>query len=411
MTLPAVLDPTGVSIPTVEEILADLAADQKANVDPLILTEADSLVGNLNAIFASHMRELYELVQTAFDAVDPNNAEDSRLDVISSITGTLREGATHSLLTGTRKATVNLAASTTLPAGARAYVLDTPTALFETTEDAVNAAGVAADVDVAMQSVETGPIHANAGTLTVIATPTVGWNSITNAFDAVLGQDVQSDTDLRLKRQDELAQAGTSTLASLKANLSAMVDSGDGVTQPIISVEVYENDTMVAVNGIPPKAFEAVIWDGASPAADDDDIAAVIFDAKGLGIATSGSESAVVLDTDGVAHTVYWSRATQKTAEFNITLVYDAQKYVGDAAVKTAIADAFVGSSAQRVGGKVSFSVYMAIVQALDGVKRIEGWQQKFTGGAFASFTDLTPGIREVAVTDTSVITITSTPG
>lgn len=413
MTLPATLGAAGVQIPTLLELADDLAASQKATVDPLLLTEADSLLGNLNAAFCSHLREVYELGQSAFDTIDPNNAEDARLDIVSSITGTLREGATHSLLTGTRKATVNLGAGVTLPAGSRAYVLDTPTAIFETTEDVTNPSGGAADVPVSMQSVDTGPIHANAGTLTIISTPIVGWNSVTNAFDATLGAVVQSDTALRLKRQDELAQAGTSTLPSLKANLSALVDSGDGVTQPIISVEVYENDTMVAANGIPPKAFEAVIWDGPSPAAANADVAAVVFDAKGLGIATSGGVSVTVLDSDGVAHVVKFSRATQRTVEFSITLIYDAQKYVGDAAVKTAIADAFQGSGAQAqgVGGKVSFSVYMAIVQALGGVKRIEGWQMKFSGGSFSSFTDLSPGMREVAVTDTSVITVTSTAG
>lgn len=413
MTLPATVGAAGVQIPTVEELLGDLDAQQKAKVDPLILTEADSLVGNLNAIFASHLREIYELGQAAFDSIDPNNAEDQRLDIVSSITGTLREGATHSLLAGTRRATANLSAGVTLPIGSRAYVLGTPTAIFETTEEVENPTAAPLDIPVAMRSLATGPIHANSGTLTVIATPIVGWNSINNTFDAILGAEVQSDTDLRLKRQDELAQAGTSTLPSLKANLSAMVDSGDGVTQPIISVQVYENVTDSTVNGIPPHGFEAVIWDGASPAAANADIAAVIFNAKGLGIPTSGAIAVTVVDTDGTSHVMRFSRATQKTVEIDITLVFDVQTYVGDAAVKQAVADAFqgIGTSAQGVGGKVSFSVYMAVVQALPGVKRIEGWAMNFTGGAPQSFTDLAPDIREVAVTDTSQITVTSTAG
>lgn len=413
MTLPAVIDATGMKIPTVEELLGDLAADQKATVDPLILTEADSLVGNLNAIFASHLREVYEAVQVAYDTVDPNNAEDARLDVISSITGTEREGATYSTFAGTNKLTVNLAAGVTLPSGSTMHVLNTPTSLFETTEDVTNSSGVAADVQVAARATVTGPVHANAGTLTVIASPIVGWNSVTNAGDATLGAVVESDTSLRLKRADELAQAGTSTLPSLLSNLIALVSSDDGITQPIISAQVYENVTDTAVNGIPPHGFEAVIWDGPSNAADDDDVAAVIFDAKGLGIPTSGSEDVTVTDAAGQAHVVHFSRATQVTAEFDITLVYDAQKYVGDDAVKSAISDAFqgVGATAQGVGGKVSFSVYMALVQRLEGVKYISDWQQKFTGGVFTSFVDLTPGIREVAVTSTGVITVTSTAG
>lgn len=411
MTIPAQVTAAGLLIPTVEELLADLAADQKANVDPLIETDADSVVGQFNGIFASHFREAYEAILYGYDSIDRGNAEDARLDIVGELTGTIREEATYSTFAGTNRVTVNLNAGVTLAVGSRAHVLDQPDALFETTEQVTNSGGAPADVQVAMRATVTGPVHANAGTLTVIATPVVGWNSVTNAGDVALGKDTEADAAYRIRQEEELQQAGTSTESALHSNLLAMVASSDGITKPIISCVIIENDTDVTVNGVPPHGFEAVIWDGVSQAADNTDVATTIFHSKGLGIPTAGSVAVTIKDSAGNSKVIRFSRATQKATTIEVTLRYKAGEYVGDDAVKQALSDAFQGLTgpAQAVGAVVSFSQYMAVVQELQGVARIETWRMKFGTDPLVAFQDLTPASREVATLSTGSITVIAT--
>jgi uncharacterized phage protein gp47/JayE len=410
MTIPAQITPAGLLIPTVEELLADLASKQKANVDALIATDSDSVVGEFNGIFASHLREGYEAVQYAYDSIDPDNAEDARLDTVSSITGTVRDGATKSVFQGTNKVTVNLNAGVTLPTGSKAHVVGVPDALFETTEDVTNSGGAPANVLVPMQATVTGAVHANQNTLTEIATPVVGWNSVINAAgDAALGHDVEEDPSLRIRREEELRQAGTSTEPALHSNLLAMVASSDGITKPIISCLVLENDTDAVVDGVPAHGFEAVIWDGVSLAANNTDVAKTIFKCKGLGIPTSGSVSVTITDSAGFPKVIKFSRATQRLTSLTVTLKFNTA-YVGDDAVKQALSDAYQGltQAAQAVGGIVSFSQYMSVVQRLAGVVRIEGWHWRLGLDPFVDFTDLTPLSREVATITTGSIAVVS---
>lgn len=411
MTIPAQITSTGLLIPTMQEIAAALASDQKANVDPLILTDPDSVVGQINAIVASHLRSAYEAVQVAYDSLDPDNAADARLDTVSGITGTTRNPATYSTFAGTNRVLVNLNAGVTLPAGQLFSVLGTPTAVFQTTETVTNSGGAPANVAVAAKATVTGPVHANAGTATVIATPYSGWNSVTNPGDVSLGAVTEVDSALRIRRASELHKAGTSTLPALAANLLSMVSSADGITKPIISVIILENPQNIALSGVPPHGFEAVIWDGVSPAASNTDVAAVIYAAKGLGIAHSGSTGVSMKDSNGFNISIFFSRATQRPIQLQVVLQYTSGIYVGDAAVKQALSDAFQGlyGPAQSVAGVVSFSRYMALVQSLTGVVRIENWFMAFVGGSLTPFVDLTPGSREIATLSTANITVVST--
>lgn len=420
MTLPATITPQGMQIPTVQDLLGALAADQRATVDPLILTTPDSLVGGYNATFASHLREAYEAIQTTYDSLDPSNATDQRLDAVSEITGTLRHPQQFSTLRGTRAIQVNLNAGVTLPAGSLCNVLNTPSIQFSTDVPVTNSGAVAATLTVNATCTQAGAISANAGTLTVISTPLVGWNSVTNPFDAILGAPVEQDTALRTRREQELRATGTGNPDAIRARLIAMVDSTNG-TNPIIDAQVLENTGDVAANGVPPHSIECVVWDGIGAVAQNQDVVNTIFAAKAGGVGTSGSVSGTATDTSGNVHTIKFSRPTQRTVSINVTLFYDTATYAGDTAVQTAIANAFqtgldanlqnARGTKQRPAMVVSFSAYMRVAQSVAGVNRIELWAMHLDGGGFANWTDMAIGSREIAITNTAAIAITSSAG
>ena len=82
-----------------------------------------------------------------------------------------------------------------------------------------------------------GPIPLPIGTLTSIFTPIAGWNSITNLIAGTTGTLVETDAQLRIRRQNSIKLLGSATVEAITAGLLQKVP---GVT----SVEVFENTSL-----------------------------------------------------------------------------------------------------------------------------------------------------------------------
>ncbi|HEX5035076.1 MAG TPA: baseplate J/gp47 family protein, partial [bacterium] len=89
--------------------------------------------------------------------------------------------------------------------------------------------GVFPKVDIDLEATEDGPTQAKAGFLTVIETPIVGLDSISNALDAVPGKDVETDAELKIRREETLANPGTATLDAIVARLREIDEVEDAV--------------------------------------------------------------------------------------------------------------------------------------------------------------------------------------
>jgi uncharacterized phage protein gp47/JayE len=153
--------------------------------------------------------------------------------------------------------------------------------------------------DVAMESINTGSIIANAGSLTVIDTPTTGIDSVTNLLDAVPGRDTETDVDLKLRRLTLLQRSGTATTEGIRNNVLEVDD--------VIQAVVIENSSNVVDGaGRPPKSFEVFALGG-----DEQELAQSIFEAKPAGIETVGTISKSVTDSQGLIQTIKFSRPTE----------------------------------------------------------------------------------------------------
>jgi len=282
-------------------------------------------------ILAEELAIAWEALQAIHGAWG-DEASGILLDKLAAITGTKRRAATHSRVA----ATVNLNAGITLPAGSQAAVDGNPDAVFELVEDVENTGGAPDDIDAVFEALETGPVASPAGSLTQIVTPVSGWNSLTNAAAAdPLGRDVALDPELRTQRRIELAGAGAGPVAATRAAVAEI--------EEILEVQVFENTSMVVdADGRPPKSIEAVIWDGAAPAADDDEVAQAIWDKKGGGIEAHGvGSSGMATDAlTGQEHTVEFTRASQLNPTIVATVVLEPGTAAGwEAAAEQAIVD------------------------------------------------------------------------
>lgn len=380
----AVFDETGLTIPTVLQIVDQIAQDQRDTIDPGIITDETEPLGQVNGIVGNEDRRVYELIQTLYSFFDAWSAEGVFLTNILTLSGYVRFKPKAS----TVDCLVNLDAATTLAAGSEAHVANEPENVWVLDSGVTSTA--AGDYESSWSAKEVGEQRANAGTLTTIATPSPGWNSITNPLDAIIGNLEESDTSARTNREEQLQKAGGAT----PGGITSQVDAVSGV----ISAAHYENTSLLPdINGLPGKSFEVVVWDGSTPEAADDAIAQAIWESRAGGIESFGNTSGVALDTENVQHTMFFSRADQRDIWMELDIETN-EDYGGDALLKQAIVDE--ATTVQIPGVDVVKALYSKVAMLQPGVTNV--FQIRLGFATSPTLTaDLEIGVRERAEFDT----------
>ena len=355
---------TGFAKKTRDDIIAEVNAALKADINPNLNTESTSILGQLVGILADQISQSWDVLEEVYVSQYPDSASAASLDSVGAITGATRLPATSS--------TVTIIATggdgTVLPTGRQARVPNG--GIFETTAAATIAlatpwaaataysvgdlvsndsplnvyvcaiAGTSAGaggptgegtaiVDntvtwrfvgdgegyttVAAEATTTGPTVALAYQVTEIVTAVSGWSSVSNLADADVGTDIETDAAFRIRRENLLTVSGKGTVDTIRAKLLLVA----GVVEAL----VFENTTDVTdpVTGVPPHAIECVVLGGS-----DADVAQAIFDDKPAGIATFGGDiTEVIVDSQGTSHTINASRADQVEMFLDITVVTD----------------------------------------------------------------------------------------
>ena len=335
------VSPTGFVALTQQQIVANITTALLANVDPGLDTSPDQPIGQLIGIIANELASLWELGATAYNGFDPDASEGQLLVALASLTGTIPDPPTPSQVT----CNMTLASSSSIPAGSVANVAGQPTNTWtlvgppDVDGNPVPGPVVSTSAGTyqgVFQSTQTGPIVANSGTLTVITAPVSGWSAVTNPLDAVLGSLgddpnlTGSSTELRQKREAELAAPGACTVDAIQAALDQLAG--------MISCSVPENTTMFTDgNNQPAKSFQALIWDGVSPAVPNNSIAQTIWDDKPSGIQAYGTLTGTATDASGNSHTVSFTRVTVVDLYVDVTTTPNSLTTDQANAVKAAI--------------------------------------------------------------------------
>jgi uncharacterized phage protein gp47/JayE len=345
--------------------------------------------GQLVGVICSQLRQLWEVEQENYANQDPYQATGAALESHTRKVGVNRRGATPSQVLQT----VTLAAGTYTVGTLVMHVVGDPTARFANRDEITTVGGTL--VDQVFESEATGAVRANAGTLTVIASPVVGFTSGTNPLDADLGSEAETDAALRLRWQQELARRGSSTVDAIRADVLQVSDF----------VRVYENDgDSVDANGLPGHSFEVLVLGG-----DDDDIAQAIFDTKAAGIQAYGSTVVVVTDDQGNGHNIGFSRPDDVDMYFAIQVNYLSGQFIGADAFAQALAD--WGDANLGPGNDVIVARITQVLMDLPGVVDVAFEMDDAPTGAFVATTTNFPiGVREIARLDTSRIVVNALP-
>ena len=385
---------TGLQIKTIETILSELSTQQKAEIDVTINTAPEEPQGQLNGIIGAQLRELWELAQVCYNAFNPDAVEGFLQDKLNALTGTVRDPATK----GTVSLSCYLLIGTTLTSGTDyANVVGDSDNRWTPVDDYTAAAGGPQAVN--FQAEFAGAVVANAGTITTIATPIVGWVSATNPLDASTGDEIETHSDYRQRREEELRATGSATLDAVRAD----VLSDDDVLQ----CSVFENVTDVTdpVTGLPPKSIEVVVYDGNPTTLTDNEIAQLIFDTKAAGMGTYGTSSGTAVDSQDISHTIWFTRPTERQVWVEMFIDVDAATgYAGTVAIETALVA--LNNTDLFQGRDVIANRLVEVAMNFDGVFDMTSPPELGFAALPAGTTNLVISTREIARLDSARITI-----
>jgi uncharacterized phage protein gp47/JayE len=320
-TLGAQITATGIQAPSYPDVLQQLKIAYWSIYGADADLDDDTQDGQLLAVFAQAIDDCNQAAIATYNSFSPATAVGAGLASVVKINGLEKAVATNSqcivtivgqafsvITNGLVGDDQNLSTQWALP-------------------DVVNIPG-SGTVDVTATCLTAGAVQAAANTLTVILTPTAGWQSVINAAPATPGNPVELDPALRQRQSNSTARPALTILESI---YGAIAELGG-----VIRLQVYENDTDVMDgNTLPPHSISAVVQGG-----DIEEIAAAIALTKSPGTSTYGSEAVVITDTHGIPSTIRFYPLTLVVLDVTVN-IHALTGFVSTTAsvIKQAVAD------------------------------------------------------------------------
>ena len=400
---------SGLETQTQAEIVDELSAKLRATFGNNLNTSTSSIMGQLVNI-VSEFRALDQQVALAiYRCFDPNGSVGVGLDRLAALTGSIRKGATVSVV----EVVFDFNAPGVVANGDIFNNDDTSTLWQATGGPYAGGPGAVAGV---LSAIDTGPLIANSNTNWSLVTANPDLNGVTNPIDdADIGRDQESDPDFRVRRSVELFAGNVGGLAAI----TAVVSKVNGVT----SVRTYHNPNGPGVDadGIPFKAFNVVVETNPTPPgiALRQSIADAIFSATGAGGEAYGTDfPETVTDSEGIVQNVAFDLIDEVDVFINVDIDTAGTEQV----VSTNMADvvaaqvlATANANFNGIGKNQLTYEYVAIVSGLQASGEITGAVSvAVTLSRIAQigpfFDPLESGIRERPEFDSGRIVVTVTP-
>ncbi len=354
--MPNVLDATGLTVQTREELVTYFTEQFQAIYGADINLSSDTPDGQMLNIFVQAILNVQDLIVSVYNSFDPDNAIGNVLDQRVTINGIQRQSGTYTVtpITLVNSTSVNLygvdqeddadaQAVYTISdnAGNRWVLLDTELGLTAGTHS------------LSFRALLPGEQLTIPNTITTQVTIVLGVTSVNNpATYSSLGVNEESDASLRVRRQQAVSLASQGYLAGLLAALENI----DGVT----SAFVYENISSVTdSDGVPGHS----IWVIVAGAGAEADIAEAIYTKRNAGCGMFGAESYDITQVDGSLFTVYWDNFITR----NLFIAFTATSIDGIQPPNIeAIREGLVTSFTPGVYEQVDINGLATAVQAID---------------------------------------------
>lgn len=272
------------------------------------------------------LNNIYRTLESLSDNLSLASATGRYLDILSQISGITRQGATYS------KVNVNVTATQTAVTPAYLFFEDTSGNTWQW----INPIDFNSNPTVSFTAGETTAITLTATELGAInaAKDTAFKCTVNNGLtatateDAIIGQNEETDAELRTRRFRSLGQSGRTVIDALTANLLNVAGIED--------VWVYANNTNTAqpmADGVSvnPHNVYVVIYPTHGVTVSDEIIGETIYNILTPGIQTQpltadptgGKQKTIKLNiTSTLSSNIYWKKVSEEATTFVINLTY-----------------------------------------------------------------------------------------
>jgi uncharacterized phage protein gp47/JayE len=293
------IDKYGIHIPTYPEIIARRKEEFRGIFGADVYLEPDSQEGQMLAMFAMAEFDAYQLAQSVYNSFSPQTAKGESLSRMVPLNGIARHKSGYS----TVDVTVTGQAGTVITNGMAKDVAEQTWLL-----PSIVTIPIAGEITVTATAQKVGAVQATAGEVNIIATPTRGWQLVTNSQAATPGVDVEKDGVLRSRQRVSTALPSQTVLDGIVGAVANL----DGVTR----FKGYENDTGADdANGQPAHSIAIVVEGG-----DTQQIGQAVADKKTPGVPTTGTTTTPVTDKYGMPLVIRFYRPTEVEIDVAVTI-------------------------------------------------------------------------------------------
>jgi uncharacterized phage protein gp47/JayE len=293
------VDANGIHYPDYETILSRKKDDYRTIYGSDVYLESDSQDGQLLAIEALAIYDTCQIAAAVYSSYSPSTAQSDALSRNVKINGIKRKVATYSQ--------VDLRIVGQVGSVIANGIAEDQIGNKWLLPDSVTIP-ITGEITVTAMAENLGSISAPASTITKIATPTLGWQTVNNLASATEGVPVEPDADLRVRQTQSTAIPSLSVMDGIGGAIASI--------EGVVRSRGYENDSnVVDANGLPPHSISFVV-DGGDVQVIGDTIAIK----KTPGTGTYGTTSVTTYDKYGMPNVIDFFRPTSVTISVEITV-------------------------------------------------------------------------------------------
>jgi uncharacterized phage protein gp47/JayE len=309
--MPPFIGPNGLTVASYQSILADNLQAFLNIYGQSMYIAPDSAIYQLLSVISLKQADANLGLQLAYNQSSPQTAVGAGLDRQVKMNGLAREPFTYStaVLTLTGAPGLPLINAFVQDQNGNLWAIPSPTDI------------VGGSVNVTATCTTPGNVTAGPNTITILATPVLGWASATNAAAAVPGNPVETDSELRARQSISVALPALTTISATIAAVlavSGVTRVSPGYPTPGGPGSSIENPTGATDSwGNPAHSITMVVEGGTNAA-----VAQAIYSKRGIGPFTNGTTSVPVVDpTSGVTMNIGFYRPTYIPVAVFITVV------------------------------------------------------------------------------------------
>lgn len=338
----------GIEVQTFDEIYTELSDGYKTIYGSSIDLSVNTPDGQRIAIEAQARLDLQSYALALYNQLDPNFAVGNSLNRLIKFAGISRNPAVRSYVS----VTINTDRVLALPEN---YIVeDTLFQHWVTTSEQALSIG---DNTVVLYSENFGAYSAGAGTVITPVTIVIGVNTVTNPAIATIGEDEETDEELRIRRNLSLETPSTSTIGGLYTAIGDIDDVTD--------LKIYENytDSVDAVLTLDAHTIWCIVEGGS-----DADIGEAIAKTKTAGCGLKGTETGTYDETitlpDGstfvYSHEMAFDRPTDEDLYITLDVKKRSTATIDEDLIKEALVATLFGIGETVYVGELYDAVYSA---------------------------------------------------